>query len=55
MPKHAKQIQKTKNIFASLLARTATRVLTATTSYSERTTEIIEEPTSRDNISQQGD
>ncbi|CAG8518477.1 12727_t:CDS:1, partial [Racocetra persica] len=37
-----------------LLARTATYVSTATTSYSERSTEITEELTSRDNISKQG-
>ncbi|CAG8720449.1 10205_t:CDS:1, partial [Racocetra persica] len=53
MPKYAKRIQKTKNIFASLLARTAAHVSIATTSYSKRTTKITEELTSRNNISQQ--
>ncbi|CAG8620562.1 30327_t:CDS:1, partial [Racocetra persica] len=38
-----------------LLARTATCISIATTSYSERSTEIINESTSRNNISQQGD
>ncbi|CAG8583826.1 17142_t:CDS:1, partial [Racocetra persica] len=38
-----------------LLVKTVVRVSIATTSYSEKTTEITEEPTSRDNISQQGD
>ncbi|CAG8842542.1 8826_t:CDS:1, partial [Racocetra persica] len=50
MSKYAKKVQKTRNIFASIITGTALCVTAATASYESRTTEITEVLATRESI-----